>query len=311
MAHNVLKNELRPLLKFAPYSDVKNPAGEKTVLQINTTDSGGGAARIMEELFFGLRQNGINTRYLGKRSKIKDPYASVMEQELTDKQKRLFAYQKKSGYQDIFDYSFKNIFDHPFYKGSNIVHLHNLHSDYFSLFVLPRISNEKKVVWTLHDAQAMTGHCGHPFDCNKWMSGCGKCPYLDTYPLVKKDRTKEMMMIKTEIYDKCRFLIVCPSKYLLSMASKGILNRFKTELIYNGIDTNIYYPQDRIKSRIELGLPVNKRIIMFAADNGMKNEWKGGLFIYNLYKQYINNGIHDILFLNVGGKVQNNSDCWQ
>ena len=100
---------------------------------------------------------------------------------LSIKQQRLLRYQKKEGYQDIFDYSFLNIFDHPFYKESNLLHLHNLHDDYFSLFLLPRMSKEKKVVWTLHDAHSMSGHCAHSLNCKKWMESCGACPALNIF----------------------------------------------------------------------------------------------------------------------------------
>lgn len=68
----------------------------------------------------------------------------------------------------------------------DIVHLHNVHGHYLNY---PFLFNSLKeidvpVVWTLHDCWSFTGHCTY-FDmvnCEKWKSGCGKCPNLSDYP---------------------------------------------------------------------------------------------------------------------------------
>jgi len=49
----------------------------------------------------------------------------------------------------------------PIVATADIVHLHNLHGDYFNPFSLFLLSRFKPVVWTLHDMQAITGHCAH------------------------------------------------------------------------------------------------------------------------------------------------------
>ena len=49
---------------------------------------------------------------------------------------------------------------------------------------------------------ALTGHCAHPFDCNKWQTGCGKCPYLRVYPALWYDITHSLWKIKKDIYKR-------------------------------------------------------------------------------------------------------------
>ena len=57
----------------------------------------------------------------------------------------------------------------------DVIHLHNLHGYYLDIEVLFDYlkSANKKVIWTLHDCWAFTGHCAY-FDyakCYKWETG--------------------------------------------------------------------------------------------------------------------------------------------
>ena len=48
------------------------------------------------------------------------------------------------------------------------------------------------------------------------------------------------------------------------------------DVIYNGIDTDIFRPQDKQKCRQELGLPQDKKIVLIVAKGASSNPWKGG-----------------------------------
>ena len=69
----------------------------------------------------------------------------------------------------------------------DVIWLHNIHGYYIHiglLFAYLRTCG-KKIIWTLHDCWAFTGHCAY-FDfvqCEKWKTGCSECPqYKNTYP---------------------------------------------------------------------------------------------------------------------------------
>ena len=68
----------------------------------------------------------------------------------------------------------------------DIIHLHNLHGHWINYELLFRFLAEenKKVIWTLHDCWAFTGHCAHfvAFECEKWKKQCTDCPGLKSYP---------------------------------------------------------------------------------------------------------------------------------
>ena len=67
----------------------------------------------------------------------------------------------------------------------DLVHCQNLHGGYFDLRVLAEISHQVPLFLTLHDCWSFTGHCAHSFDCERWQTGCGSCPYLSNPPAVR------------------------------------------------------------------------------------------------------------------------------
>ncbi len=61
-------------------------------------------------------------------------------------------------------------------------------------------------------------------------------------------------------------------------------------------------------AREKLGLPNNKKIILFSAHGGIRNSFKGGSFAIEVYEKLKNKD--DILFLNIGGEEQSNNGNW-
>ncbi|MCX6719199.1 MAG: glycosyltransferase, partial [Candidatus Taylorbacteria bacterium] len=118
---------------------------------------------------------------------------------------------------------------------------------------LIRISREKPVVWTLHDIWAVTGFA--------YNSITRKNPNKKRFLLYLWDNTAHLLRIKEKIYKKCRLNIVAISEWVKLEAENGILAGQNTVRIYNGIDTAMFHPRDKIMSRKALGLPLDKKII--------------------------------------------------
>ena len=83
----------------------------------------------------------------------------------------------------------------------DIVHLHNLHESYINYEILFKYlkDNNIKVVWTLHDCWAFTGHCPHFIvtGCDKWKRKCCNCPSYGEYPQSRIDNS-EFLTINTK-----------------------------------------------------------------------------------------------------------------
>lgn len=155
----------------------------------------------------------------------------------------------------------------------DIVHLHNLHSNYVNLNMLLKYLAEKDIatVITMHDCWYFTGKCFHYIDvgCDGFTRDCSSCPkrkappvslFLDTASKVLKDRQRYLSAIP-------RLKIVGCSDWICSEAKKGFLKDYELVTIHNGVDTNIFKPYDKESLKIEKGVQ-NKFVIM-----GMANKW--------------------------------------
>jgi glycosyltransferase involved in cell wall biosynthesis len=157
-----------------------------------------------------------------------------------------------------------------------IVHCHNLHGGYFDLCVLPRLSREVPVVLTLHDAWLLSGHCAHSFDCERWRTGCGQCPYLSIYPAVKRDATAYNWRRKRRIFAKSRLYVATPSAWLMRKVEDSILAPaiVESRVIPNGVDLGTFAPGDRARARAMLNIPQDARVILFTGYGIRRNIWK-------------------------------------
>lgn len=154
----------------------------------------------------------------------------------------------------------------------DVIHLHNLHGYYINIEILFYALKElnKPVVWTLHDCWAYTGHCAHysMVKCGKWISGCSYCPQKKQYPTsVICDNSKENYSKKRQIFNCLdKLTIVTPSNWLAEEVKKSFLAKYSQEVIYNGIDLDVFSPTEsdfRQKYHLE-----NKKIIL-----GVANVW--------------------------------------
>jgi glycosyltransferase involved in cell wall biosynthesis len=149
----------------------------------------------------------------------------------------------------------------------DIVHCHNLHGNYFDLRVLPSLSAKVPTVLTLHDAWLTTGHCAHSFACERWTTGCGQCPDLTIYPAIRRDATAANWKMKHELLSTSRLWIAAPSRWLIERAERSLLQAAAVEMriIPNGVDLDVFKPGDREAARADLNLPQDAHIVLFAA----------------------------------------------
>ena len=190
----------------------------------------------------------------------------------------------------------------------DIIHLHNIHGGYFQTNLLPKLAEIAPIVWTFHDMFPITGHCAYSFECEKWKIGCGDCERLDIYPSIKKDRTNALWNYKNKIFNSADFTIVTPSLWLKKCVEESFLKNKDIRLIYNGIDLKNFKKTDKSEARKALKLPEDKKIVLFSADGGVKNPFKGGEFVFQAFEKLKNR--NDILFLNIGGESGQKSENW-
>ncbi len=247
------------------------------ILQINSSDlhSGGGGAVAMHRLHSGLKLAGIDSRILcalktttGEDSDVIPYWSERLEFHLSRWMGRL-------GLNDVHALRSFKIKDHPFYREADVLQFHILHSGYFSYLALGSLTRERPAVYTLHDMWSFTGHCTYSYDCARWKTGCGRCPHLDVYPKVSRDATSTEWKWKRWSSLRARLTIVSPSRWLAGLVADSFLNRFPVHCIPHGIDCEAYQPADQRACREALGIPVDRKVLLFGAEK-LNDPRKGG-----------------------------------
>ncbi len=150
----------------------------------------------------------------------------------------------------------------------DVLHLHNLHGGYFDLRVLPELSARQPTVVTMHDEWLYTGHCAYTLDSERWLEGCGSCPHLDSYPALRVDGTAENWRRKAALFERSRLHVVCPSEWLLERARRSMLAPAiaSARVIPNGVDVELFAPEPRGER--------DEPVVLFAAQGGRTNAYK-------------------------------------
>lgn len=130
----------------------------------------------------------------------------------------------------------------------DVVHLHNIHGYYINYPMLLRYLKEHNIptIITMHDFWLMTGHCAYiNKSCDRWKTGCGNCPRLDQYPASKIDCSAKNWQLKASLFIDMPNVTLVPVSYWLGRyVAESLLKNVKQNVIYNGIDTNVFKPFD-------------------------------------------------------------------
>lgn len=132
----------------------------------------------------------------------------------------------------------------------DIVHFHNLHSNYINLNILCDYLAKSKVpvVITMHDCWFFTGKCTHyaSVKCDKWQTSCGSCPQNKCeQPSLFFDSTAKVLEDKTNHLNKLHKLtLVGCSAWIAGEAKKSLLKNANINVVYNGVDTSLFTPHE-------------------------------------------------------------------
>jgi glycosyltransferase involved in cell wall biosynthesis len=260
----------------------KNKMVAIKVLHINTWGGIGGAFIAADRLHQGLLKLGIDS-VLGY-GRVFNNSDSALQNSIeykrivkrTKKIERLtIKISKRLGLNDIGNLSAFALKNQDYFRRASVLNFHNIHSDYFSYLALPAFTADKPAIWTLHDMWSITGHCAYSFDCSRWQTGCGKCPYPETEPSISQDATALEWKLKNWVYKHSNLTVVTLSNWLTEQVKDSILNRFPIHHIPNGINTEIYRPLNPEQCKTILGIPNGKKVLLFGAQI-LKDFRKGG-----------------------------------
>lgn len=301
------------------------------IIQVNTSDIGGGAEKVAMDLHRTYIEQGLAACFLvgTKKSNLASiqeippkrshPFWKFIDHQLQKVNVRgmyriqefidllidpFLSFHKKKGLE-YYQYPQSRKLINALRQEDSIIHLHNLHANFFDVGFLPELSNRNPVIITMHDEYLYTGHCAATLGCERWQIGCGDCPHLDVYPPVKKDNTRANWQKKKKIFSKSQLILVAPSKWLAQRVGASFLSDLPIRVIPNGIDLDIFKPASKAEARAHLGFPQEAFIMLFVARPGQGGHFKDYSMLEHLmqnliFKQYS----FPTIFLALGGETE-------
>lgn len=149
----------------------------------------------------------------------------------------------------------------------DVVHLHNLHSNYIHLPELLRFLGKHSIptLITLHDSWMYTCGCcthHHHFSCSSWTKNCSACPAVPKY---RQNTAAEMYRTKQVLFEKMHPLAVNGvSRWTTADAQRSMLKHADhIQCIYNWVDTQFFSPRpSSAQIRKKYGIPKHHKLIL-------------------------------------------------
>ena len=164
----------------------------------------------------------------------------------------------------------------------DVLWLHVIHGYYINYEMLFRWIKSRpgmKVFWTFHDCWAFTGHCCYfsAEKCEKWKTGCSRCPLLKRYPACYGfDNSAQNYRRKKAAFTGVKDMtIICPSYWLAELTKQSFLGEYPVEVRRNKIDLSSFVPTSgSFLSDYDLE---EKKIVLGVASSW---DWRKGLRDY-------------------------------
>ncbi|MBP3926641.1 MAG: glycosyltransferase [Clostridium sp.] len=130
----------------------------------------------------------------------------------------------------------------------DVVHLQCINGYFVNIYRLITWLKEQgmKTVLTLHAEFMYTANCGHALDCDRWLTGCGRCPRCrqETKSLFFDGTARSFRKMQRAFAGfEDHLSVVSVSPWLKNRAEQSpILAGKKHCVIFNGVDTETFHP---------------------------------------------------------------------
>ncbi|MDR1896948.1 MAG: glycosyltransferase family 4 protein [Prevotellaceae bacterium] len=288
------------------------------ILIVNTTERTGGAAVAANRLMHALNRSGHEAKMLVRDKQTDDKNVITINTSWIKRKINFIRFvwerwvifvHNHFNRKDLFKVSIANtgtdISKHPLVKDADIIHLHWINQGFLSLKNIQQlILLGKPIVWTMHDMWCFTGVCHYAGVCRKYETECKNCHLLKKSTT---DKVKQLFLKKGNILSSSYINFVGCSRWIAGKAKGSTLLRNARVLsIPNPIDNDFFKPYDKVYAREKFNLPINKKLILFAAAK-LSDTRKGMSYFIETCQYlatYTMNELIEIVFL--GGKIDEN-----
>jgi glycosyltransferase involved in cell wall biosynthesis len=248
-------------------------------LQLNYSDTNGGAARAACRIHQALRDSGIDSRMMvnlaasgdwkvqGPANKWGKAIARIRPQLAKPLSKLLCTSNPIIHSPALVPSRWPERLNA---SDADVVHLHWVQGEMLSLADFGRIC--KPIVWTLHDMWAFCGAEHYTTD-HRWRDG---------YRSNNRPSHESGFDLNRHTWQrKCKYWrrplqIVCPSQWLADcVRASALMGEWPVAVVPNPIDTGRWQPIDQLQARHLLGLPQDCPLLLFGAMGGGTDPRKG------------------------------------
>ena len=264
------------------------------VLIVNTSERTGGAAVAANRLMKALNNNGVKAKML-VRDKESDaltvvglPKSPMLHWHFLWERFVIFCklhFSRKHLFEVDIANTGSDITRLREFQEADVIHLHWINQGMLSLKGIQKILRSgKPVVWTMHDIWPATAICHLTLGCHYFINRCANCKYLPGGG-GSSDLSSRIWQKKQQILADGNIYYVACSRWLESEAkSSALLKGQKITSIPNPIDTHIYKKGNKQEARQRLGLPLDKKLILFASQR-VTNVNKGMSYLVDACRQ--------------------------
>lgn len=246
--------------------------------------SGGGGGVAMDRLHHGLLRAGEDSHVLVQKPRgSTERVGQLPEIRRLGLEAKLKRATRRAGLNDIHRLGSFYLTRQELVRDADVLVFHGTHSGAFSYLALPAVSHDKPTAFVLHDMWAVTGHCGFSFDCERWRSGCGECPYLGENPPVRRDATRLEWKLKRRAFARAKITFVSKSHWMTEIIQQTSLGDHPLVEIPYGLDTEVYRPAPRAVVREALGIPHDAFVLLTVAQNLVDRRKGGDLLVEALH----------------------------
>ncbi len=280
------------------------------ILIVNTSERTGGAAVAANRLMKALNNNGAKAKMLVRDKETETltvvplPHSPRLRWHFLWERLVIFCRLHFSR-QHLFEVDIANagydITKLPEFQEADVIHLHWVNQGMLSLKGIQKIlQSGKPVVWTMHDIWPATALCHVTLGCQHFTSQCGNCRLLPGGGSSHDYSTTIWQRKQRMLADENIYFVAC-SHWLESEAKRSaLLKGQKITSIPNPIDTRIYKRGNKQEARQRLGLPLDKKLILFASQR-VTNVNKGMDYLIEACRQL---QISDVAVVILGGHAE-------
>ena len=268
------------------------------VLQVNNVYKKGSTGKITYDIHSELLKQGIESVVCyGRGEKINEPHVYKTCGEVYSKINHLLSEFTGVMYGGCF-FSTNKLIKIIKKEKPDVVHLQCINGYFVNIYRLVSWLKKRdiKTVLTLHAEFMYTANCGHALDCDKWQTGCGRCPRLkqETKSFFIDGTHKSWMKMK-KAFDgfNDNLVVTSVSPWLMERAKLSpILNDKKHEVVLNGVNTDVFHFYDTAELRSQMGL--NGVKVIFHATPSFDdniNNIKGGYYVLKLAEKMLDENV--------------------